>query len=428
MVCASTSLYAQSTSEIKPLSIGDTVPDVVFNQMMNYRSKIAQLSDFENKKLIILDFWSTSCSACIDYFPQMQALAYQFKNDLQIILVDSQSRLWHDNPQKIERLLKNLKARSGANIGLPIVFNCEILDKYFPASTLPLEVWLNNKGAVLAITGGEEVTAEHIENMVEGKKVTMHMKNDVFFDIGRHPLAALVYGVNSLSGQSISSSMLYKGAIDGLHSTFGLKRPDSLADTLYTGMYVTNMPLIYLYQLAYPNLNQFLPNRIMIETKDSTDFRYDGYNDSSWYSQVYSYDINVHPVTRQKLMDYVQHDLERAFHTKVTDQRMRIRCWAIKPTPYTAKSIAKGGETEYRMNKVDKPKYIHNFPMPELVRELNLNYFKIPVIDETGLRKNVDINMPDTLSPENIIQALRSAGFEMQETWRVMQVGVISGN
>ncbi|TAN21111.1 MAG: redoxin domain-containing protein [Chitinophagaceae bacterium] len=428
IVCASTSLYAQTTSEIKPLNIGDTLPDIVFNQIMNYPTKTAMLSDFENKKLIILDFWSTSCTVCIDYFPHMQSLSHQFKNDLQIILVDSQSKLWHDNPQKIERLLKNLKDGSGVNIQLPIVMNCEILDKYFPARTLPLEVWLSRNGVILAITGGEEVNAGNIRDLIEGRKVTMRMKKDVFFDIGRRPLSSLVYGVNSLSGHSISSSMLYKGEIDGLHSSFGLKRPDSITDTFYTGMFVTNMPLIYLYQLAYKNLNQFPPNRIMIETKDSTDFRFDGYNDSSWYSQVYSYDINVPPVTRQKLMEYMQHDLERTFHTKVTDQQMRMKCWVIKSTPYTAKSTTKGGETEYMMNKVDKPKYIRNFPMPELVKELNLNYFKIPVIDATGLKKNVDINMPDTLSPGNIIQALRSAGFEMQEIWRVMNVGVISDN
>ncbi|MGH2645715.1 MAG: hypothetical protein ACRDE2_17320, partial [Chitinophagaceae bacterium] len=69
LICLAASLQAQSHRAIEPLSIGDTVPDVVFNQMMNYHSKTAQLSDFENKKLIILDFWSTSCTACIDYFP-----------------------------------------------------------------------------------------------------------------------------------------------------------------------------------------------------------------------------------------------------------------------------------------------------------------------------------------------------------------------
>ncbi|MGH2644124.1 MAG: hypothetical protein ACRDE2_09260, partial [Chitinophagaceae bacterium] len=258
--------------------------------------------------------------------------------------------------------------------------------------------------------------------------VTMHMKKDVFFDLQHHPLSALVYGPNRLTGQSLSSSLLYKGQIDGLGSKMGLRTGDGLADTLYTGMYITNMPLLYLYQLAYQNLMQFPLNRIIIETKDSTDFKKASNGDSPGYSQIYSYDINVPPVNRQRMMEYVQHDLERTFHTRVTDQERKIKCWVIKSTPYSAKSFTKGGETKYVMNRVDNPKYIRNFPIAELVKELNLNYFKIPVIDETGLKKNVDINMPDTLSPGKIIQALRSAGFEMQETWRVMHVAVVSDN
>lgn len=428
MVCLAASLHAQSPPEIKSFSIGDTVPDVVFNEVMNYPAKTAKLSDFENKKLIILDFWSTSCSACIGYFPQMQSLADKFKNNLQIILVNGKTKLWHDNPQKIERVLKNLKERSGITIGLPIVLNCEILDQYFPRRTIPHEVWINENGVVLAITGAEEVTAGNIRDIIEGKKVTMRMKKDVFFDIRHHPLSALVYGANSLSGQSVSSSLLYKGQIDGLGSRMGLRSSDGIADTLYTGMYATNMPLLYLYQLAYRNLMQFPPNRIMIETKDSADFRYDGYNDSSWYAQVYSYYINVPPVTRQKMMEYMQHDLARTFHTKVTDQKRRIKCWVIKSTSYTPRSITKGGEIKYMMGREDKPKYIRNFPMPELVKELNLNYFKIPIIDETGLKENVDINMPDTLSPDKIIRALESSGFEVQETWRTINVAIISDN
>ncbi len=428
MVCLATCLHAQSPPEIKSLSIGDTVPDVVFNEVMNYPAKTAKLSDFQNKKLIILDFWSTSCSACIGYFPHMQSLSRQFKNDLQIILVNGNTRIWHDNPPKIERVLKNLKDRSGVTIRLPIVLNCEILDQYFPRRTIPHEVWISNNGVVLAITGAEEVTAGNIKDIIEGKKVTMRMKKDVFFDIGHRQLSALVYGANSLSGQSISSSLLYKGQIDGLGSRMGLRGSDGIADTLYTGMYVTNMPFLYLYQLAYQNLMQFLPNRIIIETRDSADFRYNGYRDSSWYSQVYSYDINVPPVSRQKMMEYMQRDLERTFHTKVTDQKRRIKCWVLKSTPYADKSITKGGKTDYMMGREDKPKYVRNFPVSELVKELNLNYFKIPVIDETGLKKNVDINMPDTLSPGNIIQALESAGFEVQETWRTINVAVISDN
>ena len=57
------SVYAQ-TNEIKPLTIGDKVPDVEFENVINYSDKKVRLSDFKGK-LMILDFWATWCTSCI---------------------------------------------------------------------------------------------------------------------------------------------------------------------------------------------------------------------------------------------------------------------------------------------------------------------------------------------------------------------------
>jgi cytochrome oxidase Cu insertion factor (SCO1/SenC/PrrC family) len=59
--------------EIQPLSIGDKVPDIQFENILNYKSKKAKLSDFKGK-LVILDMWSTSCTFCIAAFPKMEEL------------------------------------------------------------------------------------------------------------------------------------------------------------------------------------------------------------------------------------------------------------------------------------------------------------------------------------------------------------------
>ena len=57
--------------EIKPLKIGDKVPDIEFKNIINYKSKTARLSDFKGK-LVILDFWGTWCTSCIAAFPKME--------------------------------------------------------------------------------------------------------------------------------------------------------------------------------------------------------------------------------------------------------------------------------------------------------------------------------------------------------------------
>jgi len=60
LFCTATGISAQNEgpSSIHPLSVGDAVPDIVFDNMINYHSKTERLSDFSDK-LIILDFWAT---------------------------------------------------------------------------------------------------------------------------------------------------------------------------------------------------------------------------------------------------------------------------------------------------------------------------------------------------------------------------------
>lgn len=425
MICFIIALRAQSPPETEPLSIGDEVPDIYFNQIMNYQAKSGHLSDFlKDKKLLILDFWSTSCSACIDYFPHMQSLTHQFKHDLQIILVDGQTKLWHDNPQKIERVLNNLKDRSGVNIGLPIVLNCEILDKYFPRRTIPHEVWIDNKGKVIAITGAAEVNKKNIEAILQRKKVSMHMKEDVFFDIQSHPLSELIYGENRLSGTPVSSSVLYKGLIDGLGNIMGFRTNGS--DSLFTGWVFTNMSLLYIYKLVYPKKLSYPDNRIIVLSKDSAKFDEVSFFDTAKYTHLYSYDLTVPPVPMNELREYAQQDLERTFHLKITDEKCEVNCLILKATPRLKSAITTGGEKKYMMERSDNPKYIRNFPISELVQELNLKYFKIPLIDETGINKGINMDMPDTLTEDNIIHALKKAGFEIQHAKRMLDVAVIS--
>lgn len=413
-----------SQENIHPLTIGDKIPDILLDSVINYPSRPVRLSDFKSK-LTILDFWSSSCSACIGYFPHLQSLKDKFKNELQIVLVNSKTKIYHDNRGKINSVLRRLQGRSDVDIKLPIVFSSQELDNYFPWSTIPQEVWLNDKGVIIAITGAEEVTAANIRAILAGSEVPMHMKNDVFFDLQKKSLSELVYGVSPSSYKPLLSSVLIKGMIDGLGSRMGVRHAGNPYNELYTGWLVTNMPLLAIYQAAYRDKMKYPPNQLLIEAHDSVKFQEINVGDTSAYSKVYSYDITVPPTTFGKLMQYVQNDLERTFHVTVISEKRKIKCFVLRATPQSVKSYTKGGNREYRMERIDTKKYVRNYPIPELVRDLNLNYFKIPLINETGLTKNVDIEMPHDLSQRSIILALEKAGFEIKEEERDLDVAVI---
>ncbi|MBN8850511.1 MAG: TlpA family protein disulfide reductase [Sphingobacteriales bacterium] len=439
-VCAQTAmthipmrLYTPSnTRDAKELGIGDNVPDVVFENVLNYPLKKAKLYDFKSR-LTILDFWSTSCSACVDLFPHLQTLKNEFKDKLQIVLVNGKTSLFHDNETKIQNLLARLQQRSGLAINLPIVLNSEILDNYFPWKTIPHEVWLDSSGTVVGITGAMEVTQENISALLAGKKIKMHTKKDVSFDFQKQTLPELVYGSNSPTSPPMYSSTLIRGYVDGLRGQ-GVRHADSPYADLYTGWFITNQPLLRIYASAFRNIFKYPVNQVVVETTNPSRFetsdpsryyktdRYDIFR----YSDVYSYDISVSPTKFDELLTYVQGDLERTFKTTVKSATRKMKCFVIKATPQLKISYSKGGEMVWETGIMALKKYIRNCPAKEILQELN-NFSTTPLLDETGLSKNIDLDLPDDLwNTDLLLQYLRKAGFDISEEQREMNVVVIS--
>jgi len=74
---------------VKQLTIGDTVPAFVLNNtIIHFNNDSAKLSTISSK-LLILDFWATWCTSCLQGFPKLETLQQQFKQDLQVVLVNS---------------------------------------------------------------------------------------------------------------------------------------------------------------------------------------------------------------------------------------------------------------------------------------------------------------------------------------------------
>lgn len=424
VVCTVLTLHAQSPSETKPLSIGDAVPDVTFEHLLNYKSPTAKLSDFRGR-LVILDFWSTTCGSCIGLFPHMQSLAHEFKNDLQIILVNGKTDAFHDTRSKIQSLLERLRKVSNLDIQLPIVYNCKTLDSYFPYSTIPYEVWISKGGKFIAATDGIEVNEANIRAVIEGKTIKMHTKKDVDFNLDTHSLSYLVFAAYTTVPTPLYSSVLVKGLIDGLSMGIGVRRISDSQNSLYNGWYATNLPLLEIYRSAFRNIMKYPDNRIIIQSKDSAEFHPVNYRDTSMYSHVFSYDITVPPCSFNKLLEYVREDLNNKFQTTVSDERRMVECYVLGRTPRTSKSYTKGGAEAFFLNGIYARKYIRNYPLQAFVNDLNSKYFQTPLVNNTHLKINVDINLPKELTQQSIIQALKNAGFSVTREKKEMEVTVI---
>ena len=84
-------LFLKSDAQIKPLTIGDKVPDVTIKNIYNYPALQSNLSAFNNK-LLILDFMATTCTGCIKLLPHLDSLQKEFGDQIQIFLISYEKR------------------------------------------------------------------------------------------------------------------------------------------------------------------------------------------------------------------------------------------------------------------------------------------------------------------------------------------------
>lgn len=169
------SCYAQSpTTNIHPIKIGESVPDIEFSRVINYTSESICLSDFKGK-LIILDFWATWCNSCHARFPKADSLQEMFKDQVQIILVNS-IRGTGDSAAKIQRFFENWNQKHAQTFRLPTAIEDTITKILFPRTYLPHYIWISKEGKLAAVTSSDEVTVSNIMAMLSGCSITLSNK------------------------------------------------------------------------------------------------------------------------------------------------------------------------------------------------------------------------------------------------------------
>ena len=165
-----TSIYSQpalhpTPTKLRPLHIGDRVPDIVLNNLYNHSTTSTNLASFRGK-LLLLDFWATYCTTCIEKMDHMEQLVKQHPDQLAVLLVSTAGK--NDTRRRINDLFGRIKNSAGNRYQLPVVVNDTALSGLFPNKYLPHIVWINADQKVIAITGSEAVTTHNIRAALKG--------------------------------------------------------------------------------------------------------------------------------------------------------------------------------------------------------------------------------------------------------------------
>lgn len=155
----STTINSSPTlAELGALKLQQPIPVGIWNapiEILGTKGEISNITLNNYKgKLIILDFWATWCTACIKTFPHLDSLQNQFKDKVQILLVNA--KIKGDTAAKMHNRLKDYQLTS--------IINNEELKLLFPYEFIPHYVWIDGQGRLYAITTAEMINETSIKN------------------------------------------------------------------------------------------------------------------------------------------------------------------------------------------------------------------------------------------------------------------------
>jgi len=410
------------------LQIGDTVPRIPFRNTVNFPKKNMNLYDFKGK-LILLDFWATWCPSCIRLMPKLEAMETQFEGKFQVVLINS------DEEEKTiyERLkLRNISVQTGHFLStLPASNGDMVWQTLFPHNGVPHEVWIDQTGRIIAITGGENATAENVQKLLNGEKLNFAEKKDLIgYDIAKDPFIKPAHDfLPPLNYYSVF--MNYYAGIGG-----GFQQKDDSLNHLCRYQY-RNANIFQLYHGAYPELG----THVVAETSDLqiNAMRPGLYSlpDDDWKRRnLYCYELLIPLSEKKHYTKFMREDLNRFFginrHIEgVVENRIMTTFVLInlrEDRPYDPSDTKINGI----VSQTDSSYLNRGFALHALVSNLEdiLDDLRnnIAFADETGINPDtkVDFEIPkDRKNVNLLIACLRKNGFDLVKAQRKITLLVI---
>jgi len=250
---------AEGQTEIKPLQIGDTIPEELWNlplQVINHPDgkDTITLNDYRDKKLIILDFWATWCGSCIATFPKISKIMEERSESVKVLPVS------YEEMQMVEGSFLNNKIIRSSGIAETVVED-NVLKMYFPHRIVPHYIWLNGNGRFQFQTDASSLTMENIDSVITKSPVKLTGKRDsISFD------KDLPFDANQFNVGRNLERTVFLMETPGIPSLLGQPRP-LRSDNRFVRAYAVNTSIQTLYELAFPDLIRIPRNRRKIDEK-----------------------------------------------------------------------------------------------------------------------------------------------------------------
>ncbi|WP_461791375.1 TlpA family protein disulfide reductase [Pedobacter sp.] len=409
--------FFYSKAQVKPLKIGDTVPDLVLEKMLNHKDGSGKLSDFRGKAIII-DQWYIGCAPCVSAMPKLDSLQKIFSKELQILPVTFEKI----NDVK-EFWRTNIIAKE---ISFVQVVADTLLKKYFPAIKYPQQVWIDKHRKVVAITDGNSTNAQNIRKLINDERLSLDTKMDELnTDIRRavNPDILVRYEQNKHKILFYSYFSKYRKEF----SAMAMSKVDSVNKIVR--VFNNNNSLFGLYDFAYSNNSwemRHMPTRFV--RKDSCPVKGEVETVADTVFQ-FCYDLMYPGSTTKGFSKFMVADLDKFFNIKSREELVDIVCYAISPNGHGdryTKTYRIDQKKGYMVSLYKAKKIIANDAIPMFL-ELNINgTSENPILLEVDRSKKINFELNWNLSNLDIMnQELATFDLKIEKVIRKRKVIVL---
>jgi thiol-disulfide isomerase/thioredoxin len=405
--------------DVGGLQVGDRVPDFEI-KVINHSKFTTHLFEFKGK-FIILDFWATWCSSCVNSFPKINQLQYLYQDKLQFLLVNTSSS--QDSEKGLRNFVDKLTLPFGAKFRLPSIISDTFAAFLFPHKMIPHYVWIDDKMEVKAITTSEFLNEAYISKFVNGKSLDIPEKKDLSFD----PSKPIFFKGNGGVNDSFLFRTILAGYQEGLPSSSGMVYDKRMR---VARIFSTNASIESLYRQAYSELDSIPHNRLTIHGKKLAKYRVEGEWTSLNMSKAYNYELIVPSKSIREARSFMQSDLERYFGFSLSVKKILSKCLVIEIIDSSAIKFSESDVYESNL-EVDEysSKFMKGGTISDLVGVLNA-IVQWPVLDETNLKRKIDLEkLPGKIDDILLLRlALRANGFGLLECEKEIRVFILSEN
>src|SRR5690606_20624505 len=162
---------AEGQTEIKPLRLGEKVPEEFWTREHLYfvnGDTVRKTLKEHRGKTLVLDFWFSGCTKCMVHQKEINYYKERYPQELAVVMVNS--RQTNEGYEKIKTFMNTARFKRLAIKELVSIIEDDYLEMILPHIGYPTYVWINSSEVIQLTTFRNLLDRNYYAPFVEGRR------------------------------------------------------------------------------------------------------------------------------------------------------------------------------------------------------------------------------------------------------------------